>query len=84
MSFVTFMTSTRGRMMRIFVGIVLMSVGLFVVKDTMGTVLALIALVPIGGGVLDFCVAGVVLGYPFLGIKAREKLAQERHSQQAT
>ncbi len=78
MTFVTFMTSNRGRMMRVVVGIVLVSIGSFVVKDTLGTVLALIGLVPIAGGVLDFCVAGVMMGYPFSGAKAREQLAQQR------
>ena len=79
MTFVTFMTSNRGRIMRVVMGIILMSVGLLVVKDTLGTVLALIALVPIAGGLLDFCVVGVVMGYPFQGAAAREQLAQERH-----
>ena len=67
MNFVTFMTSSRGRMMRVIAGIVLMSIGLLVVKDTLGTVLALFALIPIAGGALDFCVAGFVMGYPFRG-----------------
>ncbi len=79
MTFVTFMTSNQGRMMRVIAGIVLMSIGLFVIKDTLGTVLALIALIPIAGGVLDFCVAGVLMGYPFSGAKAREQLAQKQH-----
>ena len=79
MTFVTFMTSNQGRMMRVIAGIVLMSIGLFVIKDTLGTILALIALVPIAGGVLDFCVAGVLMGYPFRGAKAREQLAQKQH-----
>ncbi len=79
MTFVTFMTSSQGRIMRVIAGIVLMSIGLFVIKDTLGTILALIALVPIAGGVLDFCVAGVLMGYPFRGAKAREQLAQKQH-----
>lgn len=78
MKFVTLMTSTQGRMLRIVAGIVLMSVGLFVIKDTPGTILAVVALIPIAGGLLDFCVAGLVMGYPFSGAKAREQLAQER------
>jgi len=79
MTFVTFMTSNQGRIMRIIAGIVLMSIGLFVIKDTLGTILALMALIPIAGGVLDFCVAGVLMGYPFSGAKAREQLAQKQH-----
>jgi hypothetical protein len=81
MTFVTFMTSNQGRMMRVIAGIMLMSIGLFVIKDTPGTILALIALIPIAGGALDFCVAGVLMGYPFRGTNAREQLARERHSQ---
>ena len=80
MNFVTFMTSSRGRMMRIIAGLVLMSIGLLVVKDTLGTVLALFALIPIAGGVLDFCVAGFLMGYPFRGAQAREQLARQRRS----
>lgn len=79
MPFITFMTSNRGRIMRVVSGIVLMSIGLVVVKETLGTILALVALVPIAGGVLDFCLAGVLMGYPFRGAKAREQLAQEQH-----
>lgn len=79
MTFVAFMTSNRGRMMRVLFGIALMSVGLFSLKNTAGAILALIALLPIAGGVLDFCLAGVLLGYPFRGTEARELLTQERH-----
>ncbi|MBZ0307723.1 MAG: DUF2892 domain-containing protein [Anaerolineae bacterium] len=80
MAFVTLMTSNRGRMVRVVVGIILMSIGLTVIKDTAGTVLALIALIPIAGGMLDFCLVGVVMGYPFRGTKAREQLARERQA----
>lgn len=81
MTFVKFMTSNQGRMMRVIAGIVLMSIGLLVVKDTLGTVLAVIALVPIAAGLLDFCVVGAAMGYPFSGAKAREQLAQKQPSQ---
>ncbi|MBK8024931.1 MAG: DUF2892 domain-containing protein [Chloroflexi bacterium] len=80
MAFVTFMTGSTGRMLRIVAGIVLMTVGVLVVKDTLGTVLAVVALVPLAGGVLDFCIVGAVLGYPFRGAAAREQLARERQS----
>lgn len=81
MTFIAFMTSNRGRMMRVVAGIVLMSMGLVVVKDTLGTILALIALVPIAGGILDFCLVGVLMGYPFRGAVARERLGQTRRRQ---
>lgn len=80
MAFVTFMTGTTGRLLRIVAGIVLMTVGVLVVKDTLGTILAVVALIPIAGGVLDFCIVGAVLGYPFRGAAAREQLARKRSS----
>lgn len=79
MPFITFMTSNRGRMMRVIAGLVLMSVGLLVVKETLGMILALIALVPIAGGLFDFCLVGVLMGYPFRGAQAREQIAQEQY-----
>ncbi len=78
MPFIALMTSNKGRIMRVVVGLVLMTVGLVVVKGTPGTILAIIALVPIAGGALDFCLAGVVLGYPFRGAEARKQLALEQ------
>lgn len=77
MTFVKFMTSPQGRMMRVIMGVVLISVGLLVVKDTLGNILALLAIVPIAGGLLDFCVAGLALGYPFSGKNARKRIIEE-------
>lgn len=78
MTFVAFMTSKQGRAVRVIMGIILMSVGLLVVQDIPGIVLAVIAVVPIAGGLLDFCVAGFMMGYPFRGDKAREQLTREQ------
>lgn len=78
MTFIKFMTSPQGRLIRIIMGIVLMSVGLFIVKGTPGIILAVVALVPIAGGVLDFCMVGLVLGYPFSGKNARERIAEKQ------
>ena len=75
MAFVKFMTSTTGRAARVIVGLIILSVGLLGVQGAIGTVLAVVALVPIAGGLLDFCVAGVMLGYPFKGADARKQLA---------
>lgn len=57
MNFIKFMTSGTGRAARVVLGLVIMSVGLFVVHGTLGTILAIVALVPISGGVFDFCPA---------------------------
>jgi hypothetical protein len=75
MQFVKFMTSSKGRAARVIAGFVILTVGLAVVQGTLGLILALIALVPISGGVFDFCLVGVALGYPFRGADARQKLA---------
>jgi uncharacterized protein (DUF697 family) len=75
MQFVKFMTSSKGRAARVIAGLVVLTVGLAVVQGTLGLILALIALVPIAGGVFDFCLASVALGYPFRGTDARQKLA---------
>ena len=80
MPFIRFMTGVKGRVARIVMGLVLLSLGLFVIEGVAGSILAVLALVPITGGLLDFCLAGLLLGYPFSGAKAREQLArEERH-----
>lgn len=75
MQIVKFMTSGMGRAARIALGIVIMLVGLLVVQGTIGTVMAVVALIPIAGGLFDFCLLGFALGYPLNGAEARKKLA---------
>ncbi len=75
MAFVKFMTSGMGRAARIVLGIIILSVGLLVVKGVPGTIIALVALIPISGGLFDFCLIGFALGYPLQGTAARKKLA---------
>ncbi len=53
-----------GRAVRVVQGLVIISVGLFVLHGTFGTVLAIVALIPISGGMFDFCLIGAALGYP--------------------
>lgn len=75
MKFVKFMTSGMGRGARIVLGLIILSVGLLVVQGTLGLIMAVVALVPIAGGVFDYCLVGAALGYPFWGAEARKKLA---------
>ena len=77
MQFVKFMTSGAGRAARVVLGLVIMALGLLVVQGTVGTIMAIVALVPIAGGIFDFCVIGAVLGYPFKGAEARAQLASK-------
>ncbi|MEP7137795.1 MAG: DUF2892 domain-containing protein [Chloroflexota bacterium] len=75
MKILKFMTSGVGRVARIVLGLVIMSLGVFVVQGTLGTILAVVALVPISGGIFDFCMIGFAMGYPLKGEEARKKLA---------
>jgi hypothetical protein len=77
MKFVKFMTSGMGRGARIVLGLVILSVGLLVVQGTLGLIMAVVALVPIAGGVFDYCLVGAALGYPFWGAEARKKLSNQ-------
>jgi hypothetical protein len=77
MKFVKFMTSGIGRGARIILGLAIMAAGLLVVQGTLGTLMAIVALIPISGGVFDFCLIGFALGYPLKGTQARQKLAGE-------
>jgi hypothetical protein len=74
MQFVKFITSGMGRAARIALGIVIMLLGLIVVQGTIGTIMAVVALIPIAGGLFDFCLIGFALGYPLKGSEARKKL----------
>ena len=76
MAVVKFMTSGMGRAARVVLGLVILSVGLFVVKGVPGTIMALVALIPISGGLFDFCLIGFALGYPLKGEAARKQLAR--------
>ena len=75
MAFVKFMTSGMGRAARIVLGIIILSVGLLVVKGVPGMIMALVALIPISGGLFDFCLIGFAIGYPLQGAAARKKLS---------
>lgn len=76
MQFVKFMTSGTGRLARVILGAIIVALGLFVIQGTFGTILSIVGLVPIAGGLFDFCVAGAVLGYPLKGSAARAQLAK--------
>jgi len=71
-SFVTFMQSMTGRILRIVVGVALIAIGLLVVKDIWRIVLAVVGLVPLIAGL-----GGICLVAPFFGftLKGRQKLA---------
>jgi hypothetical protein len=69
--FVIFMASTAGRITRVVAGIVLVALGLFVVKNVGGIILAVVGLVPLLAGLFDFCVFAPLFGAPMSGPKIR-------------
>ena len=67
MSFINFMASTAGRLLRAIAGLALIFVGIFVMKGVGGDVLAIVGLAPLAAGVFDFCLLAPLLGAPFSG-----------------
>jgi len=65
--FVSFMRGGSGRIARVLLGIVLLTVGLVLVGGTAGTVLAIFSAIPIASGVTGFCPLGPLFGVDFRG-----------------
>lgn len=65
MGFAKFMSSMAGRAIRIVAGIVLGLVGLFSVGGTWGTILAVVGLVVLLAGLLNFCIFAPLFKGPF-------------------
>lgn len=74
MGLINFLASSNGRIVRIVVGVVLIVLGLAVVEGTGGIILAIIGLVPLLAGLLDFCVLAPLFGMPFSGKAIRNRL----------
>lgn len=70
-AFVNFMASSTGRIVRIVAGIALIALGLAVVGDTAGIVVAIIGAVPLAAGLFDFCIFAPLFGRPLSGTKIR-------------
>jgi len=65
--FVNFMRGGSGRVARVVLGILLLTVGLGTIGGTAGTVLAIFSAVPIASGVTGFCPLGPLFGVDFYG-----------------
>lgn len=66
-SFVTFMQSMTGRILRIVVGVALIAIGLLVVQGVWGIVLAVIGLVPLIVGLGGVCLVAPLFGFTLKG-----------------
>jgi len=65
------MTSKWGRMLRIIAGLALIYVGVLVMKNTPGYIIAIIGLAPLFAGIFDFCMFAPLFGMPFIGKEIR-------------
>ncbi len=67
MAFAKFMASPIGRGVRIVVGLAMIGAGLFVVGDVAGIILAVVGVLPLAAGALNFCAISPIIGAPFWG-----------------
>ncbi len=67
MLLIKFLAGTTGRVVRIVAGIAMITVGLFALQNTTGTILAVVGLAPLLAGLLDFCVFAPLFGASFSG-----------------
>jgi sulfite exporter TauE/SafE len=72
MGFAKWMAQPIGRLIRIIAGIVLIALGLGVIGDTAGLIVAIIGVLPILAGVFNVCLIAPLIGAPFQGKKALE------------
>jgi hypothetical protein len=73
MALIKFLASPAGRVVRIVAGLVLIGLGLLVLQDLLGVILAVIGLVPLLAGIFDVCVFAPLFGQPFSGKAIRDK-----------
>lgn len=69
--FFGFMASPAGRITRVVAGVALILVGLLVIGEVAGYVVAAIGLVPLLAGAFDVCVFSRLFGGPFKGEEIR-------------
>jgi hypothetical protein len=73
-AFFGFLASSTGRAVRAIAGIVLIVIGIALIQGTVGWIVAIVGLVPLGAGVFDKCVIAPLLGLPFAGPDLRSRL----------
>jgi hypothetical protein len=72
MGFVKFMVTGAGRTVRIVAGLVLIAVGLLLVGNIGGTILAVVGVLPLAAGLFDFCIFAPLFSMPFMGAQVRQ------------
>jgi Protein of unknown function (DUF2892) len=66
-SFVPFMQSAAGRLLRIVAGAALIAIGIWLVGGTWGIILAVIGAVPLIAGLTGICLFAPLFGYTLTG-----------------
>lgn len=66
MAFTQWMAGPVGRSLRVVAGLALIGTGLFI-QGSWGIVLAIVGVVPVLAGTLNFCLIAPILGAPFRG-----------------
>ncbi|NDJ86397.1 MAG: DUF2892 domain-containing protein [Chloroflexi bacterium] len=72
MAFAKFMAQIPGRAVRIIAGVAIIALGLLVVGDIAGIIIAVIGVAPILAGVFNVCLIAPIIGAPFSGKEAME------------
>lgn len=72
--FSKFMASTAGRITRVVAGIALVLLGVLVIGEVAGWIVAVIGLVPLFAGLFDVCVISRLFGGPFRGEEIRARV----------
>jgi hypothetical protein len=68
---ISFLASANGRLVRVAAGLLLIAWGLLGLHGAAGIVVAVIGVVPLVAGLLDFCVFAPLFGLPLSGPKIR-------------
>ena len=66
-TFILFMQSLVGRLVRIVAGIVLIIIGVFVINNGWGIMVAIIGTVPLVAGIAGVCLLAPLFGYTLTG-----------------
>lgn len=73
LQFAKLMAGMPGRAIRAIAGLVIIALGLFVVGDVVGIVIAVVGLAPVFAGVFNVCLIAPLIGAPFRGTDALAK-----------
>jgi hypothetical protein len=67
-----FLAGPMGRVVRIVAGLALIAIGLLWIHGVVGWIVAIVGLVPLLAGSLDYCVFAPLFGLPFNGSQLRQ------------